>query len=85
MLLFDILYCKLIKNKIREKIMWMIIIAIMCLIFVSTITWLSYYLGCSKTENPVASGVIGFLLSFVPPLGLIYLIILSLKDEVSTV
>jgi hypothetical protein len=65
--------------------MWIIMIAIMCLLFVSTVTWLSYYLGCSKTENPVASGVIGFLLSFVPPLGLIYLIILSLKDEVATV
>lgn len=65
--------------------MWMIIIAVMCLLFVSTVTWLSYYLGRTKTENPVASGVIGFLLSFLPPFGLIYLIILSLKDEVATV
>ena len=65
--------------------MWVIMIAVMCLLFVSTVTWLSYYLGGTKTENPVASGVIGFLLSFVPPLGLIYLIILSLKDEVATV
>jgi hypothetical protein len=68
-----------------ENIMWVIIIGIMFLLFVSTVTWLSYYLGQTKTENPVASGVIGFLLAFIPPLGLIYLIILSLKDEVTTV
>jgi len=65
--------------------MWVIIIAIKCLLFISTVTWLSYHLGCTKTENPVASGAIGFLLSFIPPIGLIYLIILSLKDEVTTV
>jgi hypothetical protein len=65
--------------------MWVIVIGIMFLLFVSTVTWLSYYLGRTKTENPVASGVIGFLLSFIPPIGLIYLIILSLKDEVTTV
>lgn len=65
--------------------MWVIIIVIMCLLFISTVTWLSYTLGCTKTENPMASGVIGFLLSFIPPIGLIYLIILSLKDEVTTV
>lgn len=65
--------------------MWAIIITIMGLLFVSTVTWLSYYLGCSKTENPIASAVIGFLLSFIPPIGLIYLVILSIKDEVATV
>lgn len=65
--------------------MWVILIVIMCIFFVSTVTWLSYYLGRTKTENPIASGVTGFVLSFVPPLGLIYLVILSLKDEVTTV
>lgn len=65
--------------------MWFIFITLMFLLFVSTVTWLSYYIGCNKTENPVAAGAIGFLLSFIPPLGLIYLIILSLKDEVSAI
>ena len=85
MLLFDVFLCILVEHQIKGKIMWVMIIAIMCLLFISTVTWLSYHLGCTKTENPVASGVIGFLLSFIPPVGLIYLIILSLKDEITTV
>jgi hypothetical protein len=68
-----------------EKSMWVTILTLIFIFFVSTVTWLSYYLGCTKTENPVISGVIGFFLSLVPPLGLIYLIILSLKEEVTTV
>jgi len=77
--------CILIKNLIIEINMWIMILAIVFLFFISTVTWLSYYLGRTKTENPIASGVIGFFLSFIPPIGLIYLVILSLKDEVSTV
>ena len=65
--------------------MWILLIVLMFILFLSTVTWLSYYLGKSKTENPVVSGVIGFLLAFLPPLALIYLITLSLKEEVSTV
>ena len=65
--------------------MWTLILAIIFLLFLSTVTWLSYYLGQSKTENPKASATIGFMLSFLPPLALIYLIFLSLKAEVDTV
>ena len=65
--------------------MWAVILAILFLMFVATVTWLSYYLGTTKTENPITSAVIGFLLSLIPPLGLIYLVILSLKEEVTTV
>lgn len=65
--------------------MWVIIFSLLFLLFVSTVTWLSYYLGRTKTENPIATSVIGFLLSFIPPIGLIYLIILTLKEEVTTV
>jgi len=68
-----------------ENHMWIIILSILFILFVSTVTWLSYSLGFTKTENPIKSGVIGFLLSFLPPIGLIYLIILSLKEEVTTV
>ncbi|MBU3004707.1 hypothetical protein [Paraglaciecola arctica] len=65
--------------------MWTIIIAITSLLFIATVTWLSYYLGRTKTDNPMAAGVVGFLVSFVPPVALIYLVILSLKEEVGTV
>jgi len=68
-----------------EKSMWIIILTIIFVFFVSTVTWLSYYLGRTKTENPNITGLIGFFLSFVPPIGLIYLVILSLKEEVATV
>ena len=65
--------------------MWIIILTITFLCFVSTVTWLSYYLGKTKTENPITSAIIGFLLSFFPLFGLIYLVVLSLKEEVTTV
>ncbi|WP_448549740.1 hypothetical protein [Thalassotalea fusca] len=65
--------------------MWVFIIAVIALSYIATVTWLSYHLGCTKTENPKASAIIGFVLSFLPPLCLIYLICLSLKDEVATV
>ncbi|MEP1446215.1 MAG: hypothetical protein ABJK37_08910 [Paraglaciecola sp.] len=65
--------------------MWTIIIALTSLLFVLTVTWLSYYLGRTKTENPIAAGVVGFLVSFVPPIALVYLVVLSLKEEVATV
>ena len=65
--------------------MWAVILTILFVFFVSVVTWLSYYLGQTKTENPKVSGVIGFFLSFIPPLGLIYLVILTLKEEVTTV
>lgn len=65
--------------------MWTLIVVVLCLLFVLTVTWLSYSLGRRKTKNPLASGVVGFLLSLVPPLGLIYLMMLFLKDEVPTI
>jgi len=65
--------------------MWSVLLLVFFVLFISVVTWLSYFLGQTKTENAKVSGIIGFLLSFIPPLGLIYLVILSLKDEVSTV
>jgi F0F1-type ATP synthase assembly protein I len=65
--------------------MWSALLVILFILFVATVSWLSFYLGQTKTENPKASAVIGFLLAFLPPLALIYLIFLSLKEETSTV
>lgn len=42
---------------------------------------LSYKLGVNKTENPKRAAIIGFLLAFLPPLALIYLVILLLKND----
>ena len=50
--------------------------------FVIAIGILSYYLGKRKTRTPKVATLIGILLSFIPPLGLVYLAILVLKNDV---
>ena len=47
------------------------------------ITSLSYYLGKRKTQNAKITTFIGFLSSFIPPLGLIFIAVLALKNDVS--
>lgn len=46
------------------------------------IGFLSYYLGKRKTKTPKITALIGILLSFIPPLGLIYLAILVFKSDI---
>ena len=43
---------------------------------------LSYYLGKRKTSSPKIATLIGIVLCITPPLNLVYLIVLMLKDEV---
>lgn len=54
------------------------------LAFMSLIGILSYYLGRRKTNTPVLATFIGILLAFIPPLALIYLIVLVIKADVKT-
>ena len=42
---------------------------------------ISLYLGRRKTETPRLVSVIGFFTAFIPPIALIYLIILVLKRD----
>ena len=55
------------------------------IIFISVIVIgaLSYYLGKRKTSTPKMATLIGVLLSFLPPLGLIYLAVLVLKSDIN--
>ncbi len=46
---------------------------------------LSYLLGRKKTTTPVLTGVIGSLLGFIPPVGMIFLCILVLKNDVNPI
>ncbi|WP_299788928.1 hypothetical protein [uncultured Shewanella sp.] len=46
---------------------------------------LSFYLGKRKTQTPILATVIGVILSFIPPLALIYLAALVLKNDVNQV
>jgi len=45
-------------------------------------TALIYHLAKRKTQTPVIATVIGFLLSLLPPIGLIYLVVLVLKNDI---
>ena len=45
---------------------------------------LCYLFGKEKNEKPINLAITGFLLSFIPPLALIYLAILSLKSSDKT-
>jgi hypothetical protein len=47
------------------------------------ITGLSFYLGKRKTQNVKTTTFIGFLLSFMPLLGFIFVTVLALKNDVS--
>lgn len=62
-----------------------IILPILAISFLGTMTWLSYKLGETKTDNPKAAAITGFCLSFIPPFVLIYLVILMLKPDVDIV
>jgi hypothetical protein len=42
---------------------------------------LSYYLGKRKTSNPKIVTLIGVALCITPPLNLVYLIVLMLKND----
>lgn len=52
-----------------------------CLVFISTITWLSYKLGETKSMNAKMSSALGFFLSFIPPLALFYIGFLAFKND----
>ncbi len=45
---------------------------------------LSYYLGKRKTSTPKITTLIGVLLSFILPIGVIYLAFLVLKNDINS-
>ncbi|WP_127022905.1 hypothetical protein [Rheinheimera mangrovi] len=42
-----------------------------------------YYLGRRKTQTPVLASLLGVMLSIIPPLSLVYLVVLVLKKDIS--
>ena len=65
--------------------MFALIIALVVIAFVLAVTLTSYKLGKTKTENPKLAAMTGFLLCFLPPLALIYLVVLLFKEDAATV
>ncbi|MDR6982663.1 hypothetical protein J2X32_001281 [Rheinheimera pacifica] len=43
-----------------------------------------YYLGLRKTQTPILAGLLGVVLSIIPPFGLVYLVVLVLKKDVGS-
>lgn len=43
-----------------------------------------YYLGHRKTQTPVLAGLLGMVLSIIPPFGLVYLAVLVLRKDVGS-
>jgi hypothetical protein len=61
--------------------MFVFLFVVACVIFVSTITWLSYKLAQTRTHRPKLFAVVGFCLAFVPPVALVFIAFLAFKDE----
>jgi hypothetical protein len=45
---------------------------------------ISYYLGKRKTTTPIIATLVGIGLCILPPLNIVYLIVLMLKNDVSS-
>lgn len=54
------------------------------LIFALVMAAICFYLGRRKTPRPVFSAVVGFFLALVPPLVLVYLVVLLLKKDLGS-
>ena len=52
-------------------------------VFALVVGVISYFLGRRKTQSPILAGVLGAVLSIVPLFGLIYLVVLILKNDVN--
>jgi len=65
--------------------MFATLIIVLGIAFITAVTWASYTLGKTKTENARVAGIIGFMLCFIPPFALIYLVVLLVKPEVDVV
>ncbi len=53
-------------------------IAVLAIVFVV----LGYYLGKRKTESPILVSILAFFSAAIPPIGLIFLMVLALKKDI---
>jgi EamA domain-containing membrane protein RarD len=58
--------------------------ALLYIAFILSMGGMCYYLGRRKTQTPVLAGILGTMLSIMPPLGLVYLAVLVLKNDVNS-
>ena len=55
------------------------------IIFALIMGALSYYFARRKTQTPILAGLLGTVLSLIPPFGLVYLVLLVLKKDVHSI
>jgi hypothetical protein len=63
--------------------MFALILPLFFVAFVISVTWVSYKLGTTKSNNAKLCAIFGFVLAFLPPLAVIYLVVLLLKNDTS--
>ena len=54
------------------------------LVFALFMAVTGFYFGQRKTTSPIATSVIAFLTAFLPPLALVFLIVLVSKKDIKT-
>ncbi|CAA0367551.1 conserved hypothetical protein [Alteromonas alvinellae] len=54
------------------------------LVFALFMAIAGFYFGKRKTTSPIATSVIAFLTAFLPPLALVFLIVLVSKKDIKT-
>lgn len=54
----------------------------MIVVFAIVMAILGYYLGKNKTRTPKLTALVGFLTAFIPPIAVLFLIVLVVKNDV---
>jgi hypothetical protein len=65
--------------------MFALLLLLLFVTFIASVIWVSFKLGTTKTDNPKLCAIIGGTLAIIPPLALIYLVVLLFKEDTSLV
>lgn len=53
------------------------------LVLAIIMAFLGYYLGKRKTQNPILTAIVAVVSAFVPPLAIVFLMALLLKNDIT--
>ena len=54
------------------------------IVFAVIMALVTFYFGKRKTETPILASIIGFFSALIPPLALVYLIVLICKKDIQS-
>lgn len=69
------------SNTLAGYFVWDLSVLFLLLVPFVVMGALSYFLGKRKTQQPKLAAFIGVMLTFALPLGVLYLVLLLLKDD----